>query len=236
MKDFWSQSEEYRRQFQTPDEIETILGLLELDRASALADIGCGNGTFAIAVARRFPSCRVWAFDVLDSAVQACRRAAEDLVHANLRIGIARAQAIPLPERSVDRLLCRAVLHHLPDPESAYAQVSRILRPGGLLVLQTPCNYWEGTFGQTISELYHLMDDSHPRFYHQPGAIMNGLADAGFGIRRAECWPYEFRDLNAAQVQFLRDRGAAERVRLRQMPEGGWSVELYWMRVVAVRE
>src|SRR5437660_744934 len=73
LKDLWSDSADYRRNYQTDDDIETILRLLRVSTASGLVDIGCGNGAFAITAAQRHPACRVWAFDALESAVAECR-------------------------------------------------------------------------------------------------------------------------------------------------------------------
>ena len=132
LKDGWTHDPDYRRCYQTEDDIKQILHLLALDRASGLADIGCGNGAFAIAAAQKHPGCRVWAFDALDSAVAECRAQGAGL--PNLQVELAWAHAIPLPDSSVDRVLFRSVLHHLAEPQAVYAEICRLLKPGGRLV------------------------------------------------------------------------------------------------------
>ena len=71
-KDIWTNSPDYRRHYQTDGDIEAILGCLSLSTASGLVDIGCRNGAFSIAAAQRYPACRVWALDALESAVSEC--------------------------------------------------------------------------------------------------------------------------------------------------------------------
>ena len=230
--DLWSNDPDYRRQFQREAEVDETVRLLELEESSLLADVGCGNGTFAVAAARS--GCSVVALDALASAVAACARAAAGAGVAVLP-AVARAEALPLADGSVDRVLCRAVLHHVPDADAAYAEMGRVLRPGGLLVLQTPCNNWDEPFGETISDLWRLMDPTHRRTYHTPGSVITGLARAGVGRRRADGWPYEFPTLSDAHADFVRRRGAAERLRLRRRTEGDWAVDLCWLRVVGVR-
>ena len=48
---------------------------------------------------------------------------------------------LPLPDGSVDIVISRSVVEHLKDPASAYAEVSRILKPGGKFIFITP-NVW----------------------------------------------------------------------------------------------
>lgn len=49
--------------------------------------------------------------------------------------------AIPLPDASVDGVICRSVLEHVERPWDALREMHRILKPGGLLFLQVPSTY-----------------------------------------------------------------------------------------------
>ncbi len=231
LKDAWTHDPDYRRCFQTADDIRQILDLLALEKASGLADIGCGNGAFAIAAAQSYPQLPVWAFDALDSAVAECRRQANGL--PNLQAEIAWAQALPLPDARVDRVLFRSVLHHIAEPRAVYEEISRILKPGGRTVLQVPCNYWDSAFGQVLSDLMMLADDSHRRFYYQPAQIVAGLQKAGLTPGQPECWTYPFSFIDDRQARFLRQHQAQEKLRLRRIEPGKWSIKGYWTRIVA---
>lgn len=46
--------------------------------------------------------------------------------------------SIPRPDGSFDAILCTEVLEHVPDPNAALMEFSRLLRPGGLLILTAP--------------------------------------------------------------------------------------------------
>lgn len=49
---------------------------------------------------------------------------------------------IPAPSDSFDVVLCTEVLEHLPDPVAAIGELTRVLRPGGLLLLTAPfCSF-----------------------------------------------------------------------------------------------
>jgi ubiquinone/menaquinone biosynthesis C-methylase UbiE len=46
--------------------------------------------------------------------------------------------AIPLPDNSVDAVLCTEVLEHVPDPLAAIKEFSRLVKPGGYLLITAP--------------------------------------------------------------------------------------------------
>ncbi|MET6996659.1 class I SAM-dependent methyltransferase [Chitinophaga defluvii] len=48
--------------------------------------------------------------------------------------------AIPLPDNSVDAIMCTEVFEHIPDPVGAIREFKRLLRPGGYLLLTAPFN------------------------------------------------------------------------------------------------
>ena len=46
--------------------------------------------------------------------------------------------SIPLPEHSVDAIMCTEVLEHIPDPIGAIKEFSRLVKPGGYLLITAP--------------------------------------------------------------------------------------------------
>src|SRR5947209_4444898 len=46
--------------------------------------------------------------------------------------------AIPLPDHSVDAIMCTEVLEHVPDPVAVIKEFGRLIRPGGYLLLTAP--------------------------------------------------------------------------------------------------
>lgn len=55
---------------------------------------------------------------------------------------MADAATIPLPDASLDTVLCLEVLEYVAQPQKAIAEFSRVLRPGGRLVLSVPRMHW----------------------------------------------------------------------------------------------
>jgi SAM-dependent methyltransferase len=71
-----------------------------------------------------------------------CRYVAQDWpssVHGSARIDVvADLRDLPLEDRTFDLVLCTEVLEHLPDPRPAMAEMRRVLRPGGRLIVTVP--------------------------------------------------------------------------------------------------
>jgi ubiquinone/menaquinone biosynthesis C-methylase UbiE len=234
IKDLWSASAQYRAECQTADDIDTTLRLLDLASATTLADVGCGNGAFSIAAARAFGHLKVLAYDALESAIAQYQGAAADiLARGQITAGIAPAENMPIASSAVDRVLCRAVLHHIADPRLLYNEIARILKPEGELLLQAPCNYWPAEWSAFMSEFYMLMDSSHPRQYHTPARIIAALSNAGLLMHRADCWTYTMYDVNDEQRALISRHDAARRLCLRQGADGRWAVDFYWVRILA---
>lgn len=91
-------------------------------------DIATGSGQAAQDLADRFSW--VTGFDASEAQLAQAPRL------PNLRYEVARAEAIPLPDRCADAIVVAQALHWF-DLDRFYAEARRVLRPGGLLVAWT---------------------------------------------------------------------------------------------------
>jgi SAM-dependent methyltransferase len=99
-------------------------------------DVGCATANLLRALGRRYPTTELVGLDpdprALTLAARKVRRAGLDV-----RLDLGFAQELPYPDASFDRVFSSLMLHHL-DTESKdalLAEVRRVLRPDGLLVL-----------------------------------------------------------------------------------------------------
>ena len=80
------------------------------------------------------PGVRLSGVDLSPEMLAIARRRAEDLGRdVDLRVG--DAQALDLPDGSFDTVVCTFALCAIPDEKRAVAEMARVLRPGGLLLL-----------------------------------------------------------------------------------------------------
>jgi SAM-dependent methyltransferase len=95
-------------------------------------DIGAGAGTDTLIAARAVaPSGKVFALDMTPAMLAKLRHnvALADAAHVEVIEG--NAESIPLPDGSVDVVTSNGVLNLVPDKLKAFAEIFRVLRPGG---------------------------------------------------------------------------------------------------------
>ena len=101
-------------------------------RPGALAaDIGAGTGFMAEGLLRR--GLRVIAVE--PSAAMRAQMARKFAGAEGLELREGTAEALPLPDASVDYAFANMCLHHVERPPLAIREMARILRPGGVLVV-----------------------------------------------------------------------------------------------------
>ena len=102
-----------------------------LEESWIVADLGCGTGELAANLA---PFVRQ--VIGVDSSAEMLD-AARDRLAARQNVELRRGQLerLPLEDESVDAVTMCLVLHHVPDPTSVFAEIARVLRPGGKALL-----------------------------------------------------------------------------------------------------
>ena len=123
-----------------PEQLYEIVGSLALVPDSRVLDLGCGRGTHALALARRFGMAvlgvdpdRAALTEARDRLEAACRTEPE--LASRVRFTRGSAEAVPAEDGAVDVVWCRDVLCLVADLERAYSECARVLRPGGHAVV-----------------------------------------------------------------------------------------------------
>jgi len=101
--------------------------------ALRVADLGCGEGHLALEAARW--ARQVVAVDVSERVLETARALARSRSIRNVSFRKGEIEDLPLEAGSFDVALLSQALHHAKDPARAIAEASRILAPGGTLLL-----------------------------------------------------------------------------------------------------
>ncbi len=107
--------------------------LLKVTNQGVVADLGAGEGTLAQMLARQAE--RVIAVDLSPKMVEFGSELARRHDLKNLEYRLGDIEDPPLEDASVDLAFLSQALHHAGSPEKALAEASRILKPGGRLVV-----------------------------------------------------------------------------------------------------
>jgi ubiquinone/menaquinone biosynthesis C-methylase UbiE len=107
-------------------------GQLPAKRPLAVVDLGSGVGRLTPALAETFGG-PVWGVE--PSAKM--REIAESAPHPGVRYLAGEAASIPLDDHSADAILMFLSFHHVPDRAAAAAEIARVLRPGGRLLIRS---------------------------------------------------------------------------------------------------
>jgi SAM-dependent methyltransferase len=120
-----------------PDVLYDLVAGLGLPPGSRAADVGCGDGRHSFRLAERF-GLAVTGLDPVPRQVElalAALAGRDPALASRLRFEVARAEALPLADGSIDLVWCRDVLVHVADLDRAYREFRRVLRRGGRVLV-----------------------------------------------------------------------------------------------------
>ena len=197
-----------------------------------ILDVGCGTGHLAFAVARRTGAGEVRGVDLAQPYIELARRHNED---ARIAFEVADACALPYTAQSFDRVLSLLVLHFVPEPGKAIAEMRRVAKPGAVVGAAV----WDVRGGWVSNRMFFdtaaMLDPeagarrarNYTRPMTRPGELAKAWREAGFkGVEEttltirmefasfADYWgPYEGKDGPGAEYVATLDADARGRLR-----------------------
>lgn len=133
------------------EQAKTRLGPTEKDwQGKCVLDAGCAEGILSDVVLQQLPGIDLTSMDIDPINVQICRDHNLPAIQGDL-------YQIPFDDNTFDLAFLIAVIEHLEQPEKALGELSRVLKPGGSLIVVYPvdwawflarmaCFYWREAF------------------------------------------------------------------------------------------
>lgn len=106
------------------------------DRDITIIDFGCGNGKILEEIRKINPAAKLIGLDVSEIALKQAKES-ENLVGVEF-YKVKDGEKIPLRDNLADFVFSSEVIEHIYDTENAFAEIARILRPRGRILLTTP--------------------------------------------------------------------------------------------------
>lgn len=202
------------------DELEArVLHLLApLSGRERALDVGCGTGALAYALAAHVGE--VVGVDAAEEYVAAAREHAPP----GTTFVTGDAASLPFAYGDFDLVGCVRVLHHVPRPELVVAELARVTRPGGRILLADQLGDVDPIRSLGVDRFERARDPSHVRLL--PDADIRGYLDANNLTVTANEIVRERRDMDA--YLDLAGLQGEERERVARMAPAAYDVELGW--------
>jgi SAM-dependent methyltransferase len=178
-------------------------------------DVGCGTGALTQTIVARAEPASVAGLDPSDGFVAfACSHAYD----RRIIFQIGDAQALPFPAMTFDAAVAGLVLHFVPDPARAVAEMKRVLRPGGIAAayvwdhageMQLIRHFWNAAIA--VDPGARAFDEARRFPLCDPQRLLALFDECGFARThcRAIDVPTVFKDFDDYWSPFLGGQGPA---------------------------
>jgi phosphoethanolamine N-methyltransferase len=185
-----------------PEEVDRVVEGLPL-QGKALLDIGCGPGGVTLHLAEKYGLACATGFDVEKPVVEAARRRAKARGSAVRAVFVhAPPGLLPFADAAFDVVFSKDALLHVPDKDALFAEIFRVLRPGGVFAAS---NWMISHDGEPSSDMKAYVAAEGLSF------AMASPARYAEAMRRAGFERVETRDRNA----WYRDAARGELAKLK---------------------
>jgi ubiquinone/menaquinone biosynthesis C-methylase UbiE len=140
-----------------------------------LLDVGCGTGQFAVRALQHLPHMQICGLDLSDAMLRQGRHRFEE-VEGSLHLVRGDSAHLPFADDTFDVITCAHSFHHYPRQEQAVAEMHRVLRPGGrLLIVDGDRDRWWGHFLFDVvvvlleGAVRHVSSRSFRKMFHEAG-------------------------------------------------------------------
>ena len=148
---------------------------LAVDPVEQVIDLGCGTGALLGCLLEHLgPEGRVHAVDFSPRMIEKAKAKHHD---DRVSFLVADASRIPVPNASMDRVLCFSAWPHFPDPDAVIKELLRLLRPGGRL------HVWHVDSREKINDIHkHANAAVHHDILEPADQLSNRMRSVGLAV------------------------------------------------------
>ncbi len=170
-------------------------------RRGRLLDVGCGTGNFAHEM-EKLGGWEVMGLDTSQSAAHYARK------RFGLEVYVGELEEACFPDQHFDVVTLWDVIEHLPDPKGSLAEIARILRTDGLLVIGTPNG--DSIDARLFGPFWSHWDAPRHFYLFSPHTLKQMLSQVGFQTHALRCFFGSWRSFSVS-LQYLLHRKLGRR-------------------------
>lgn len=154
----------YDKQTQDEEHKNRILDCLSTIKPMRVLDLGTGSGYLAFAMANQYPDSEIIGLDIVEEQLKRNRmKAHKEEVH-NLQFVSYQGMKFPFEDNFFDLVVSRYALHHFPNIQYTFSQISRVLKEDGRLFLSDPTPNKDDK-DRFVDAYMKMKQDGHIKFY-----------------------------------------------------------------------
>lgn len=167
-----------------------VLQAVNLKTGERAMEFGCGAGFYAFEAAQFVgPTGQISAIDISEDQIAATKARCADLQNVDVRV--ADITALPFDSETFDAIWGVQVLEYVTDVDLALAEIRRVLRPGGrLIILATNWHsiVWHSENPERMQRVLRAFD-AHCPDPNQPSKLHGKIRSAGLQVARQTPMP-----------------------------------------------
>jgi ubiquinone/menaquinone biosynthesis C-methylase UbiE len=160
----FSEKKYYDVQTYDDEHLNRIMNSLDIQEDFHVMDLGTGNGFLAFPLAQRYPESTITGLDIVPLTLDRNKERAKNRNIQNVDFISYDGMDFPFGDESFDVIVTRYCLHHFPDIERTFREISRVLKPYGQLFISDPTPNEEDKerFADTFMK---MKEDGHIKLY-----------------------------------------------------------------------
>ena len=160
---------------------------LNLKKVKKAIDIGCGNGRHLKSLGFRLKKAEIFGVDQLEHEIHKLNNEFDTHVCKNgnsYSFSVQDIRAISFEDNSFDMVICSEVLEHVADVDATLKELTRLLKPGGNLLISVP-SYFPEKICWLLSKGYQNMPGGHVRIFRK-SVLQEKVEEKGYNLERTE--------------------------------------------------
>ena len=164
-------------------ELDRLIEIAQPQPAWVALDVATGGGHTALKFAPYVQ--QVTSSDLTPNMLEEAQAFITGQGMTNVDFKLADAEALPFEDATFDLVTCRIAPHHFPNVQQFVHEAARVLKPGGLLLVQDQVSPEDHDAARYVDAFEKLRDPSHYRVYGESEWV-NLFQNAGLTVEHTE--------------------------------------------------